>query len=288
LKRKVLILGSTGLIGHQVFNYLDDNSNFTLSNISYRKKLNDATVLVDAQNLESLIKEIKFINPDYIINCIGVLINQSNKDPQSAIFINAYLPYRLLSIANQLGAKLIHMSTDCVFSGDKKEPYVELDFKDGKDVYAKTKGLGEIVTNNHLTLRTSVVGPELKSEGGELFNWFMSQTTSIDGYSNAIWSGVTTIELAKAVNWAIINDITGLYHITNNQSISKNDLLNLFKRHTKKIIEIKLKEGRKTNKSFVDSRGLIDYEIPSYDQMIYDMVKFISNNSSIYPHYNNY
>ena len=124
-------------------------------------------------------------------------------------------------MADVLNAKLIHNSTDCVFSGEKGTSYIETDEKDGNGVYAKTKGIGEVISDKHLTIRTSVVGPELKSDGEELFHWFMTQSGTISGYTRAIWSGVTTLELAKAVLWSIENKITGLYHITNNDSICK-------------------------------------------------------------------
>jgi len=285
LKTKVLVLGSTGLIGHQVYNYLTMKSDYKLSNISYRKKLNNDTVLLDVREEEKFLNTIQSIKPDVIINCIGILINGANKNPENAIFINAYMPHRLARLADDIGAKLIHISTDCVFSGNKKEPYIETDEKDGKDTYAKAKGLGEIVNHNHLTLRTSVVGPELKEDGEELFHWFMSQSGSINGFTKAIWSGVTTIELAKAVKWAIENDITGLYHVTNNMSINKNDLLNLFKKYTKKDIEIILFEGKKVDKSFIDTRKEMNSIIPSYDVMVKEMVDLISNNKKLYTQY---
>ena len=159
---------------------------------------------------------------------LTLLIKGSKKDPENAIFLNAYLPHRLSTIAISINAKLIHISTDCVFSGEKRDSYVEKDEKDGKGIYAKTKGLGEVLEDGHLTIRTSVFGPELKSNGEELFHWFMTQFGEISGFSKVFWSGVSTIELAKAVQWSIENNIKGLYHITNNQSISKNDLLKLF------------------------------------------------------------
>ena len=235
--------------------------------------------------MNNLIEQIASIKPQYIVNCIGILIGGSNKDPENAVFLNAYMPHRLARLADEIDAKLIHISTDCVFSGDKKESYIETDEKDGRGVYAKSKGLGEIVNNKHLTLRTSVVGPELKTDGEELFHWFMNQQGDISGFTKAIWSGVTTIELAKAVKWSIDNDITGLYHVTNNTSISKYDLLKLLQKYTKKDINIKSFSGKDVDKSFIDTRLLMDYEIPSYDQMISDMVSLIANNRPLYSQY---
>ncbi len=285
MRKKVLVLGSTGLIGHQVFNYLKDKSDYELYNISYRKKLQDDTILLDARNEKNLIERIEDITPHYIINCIGILINGSNKDPENAIFLNAYMPHRLERLADDINAKLIHISTDCVFSGSKKSPYIETDEKDGKDTYAKTKSLGEIISDTHLTLRTSVVGPELKSNGEELFHWFMNQSGSIPGFTKAIWSGVTTMELAKAVKWSIDNNITGLYHITNGKPISKYDLLCLFKKYTKKDINIIPVDDKEIDKSFIDTRNEIDYTISEYDSAIKNMIDVIRSNTKLYKDY---
>lgn len=285
MKDKVLVLGSGGLIGHQVYNYLKDSDNYELYNISYHHKIQNDTVLLNARDEKNFIDKITSIRPQYIVNCIGILINASDKDPENAIFINSYLPHILTRLSDKINAKLIHISTDCVFSGDKNEPYVETDEKDGRGIYAKTKGLGEVFNDKHLTLRTSVVGPELKSGGEELFHWFMNQSDDISGFTKVIWSGVTTIELAKAVRWSIVNDIRGLYHVTNNSSISKYDLLQLFKKYTKKNIIIKPSDKKIVDKSFMDTRLLIDYEIPSYELMVSDMIDLIVKNKSLYSQY---
>jgi len=285
MRLKVLVLGSTGLIGHQVFNYLFKTEKYELSNISYRKKLNHETILCDVRNQDQFIEIVKSISPDVIINCIGILIKGANLDPENAIFINAYFPHRLMSLADELNSKLVHMSTDCVFSGAKEMPYIEKDFKDGKDTYAKSKGLGEIINKNHLTLRTSVVGPELKRDGEELFHWFMSQNGEVNGFTKAIWSGVTTLVLSKVVDWAIECKITGLYHVTNNKSIDKFTLLNLIKKYTKKNILIHPYDKKVLNKSFIDTRKELSFEIPTYDEMVKDMIFKTKSEKYLYSHY---
>ena len=285
MRIKVLVLGSTGLIGHQVFNFLSSINKYELYNISFRKKLNDKTIICDARNNEKFINTIKSISPDIIINCIGILINGANLNPENAIYLNAYMPHMLMNLSDEINSKLIHISTDCVFSGEKKTPYNEFDFKDGKDTYAKTKGLGEIINDRHLTLRTSVIGPELKTNGEELFHWFINQNKEINGFTKAIWSGVTTLVLARAVDWAINNKINGLYHITNNKSIDKYSLLLLIKKYTRKDIVINPFEGNIINKNFIDTRKLIDFEIPSYDQMVKEMIDYVNSNKIIYSHY---
>ena len=285
LKKKVLVLGSTGLIGHQVYNYLQDNGSYELHNISYRVKLKSDSIIQDVRVEKKLVERITKIAPDYIINCVGVLIDGSDKNHENAIFLNSYFPHRLSRLADQIYSKLIHISTDCIFSGKKGNAYIETDIPDGEGFYARTKALGEILNSHHLTLRTSVVGPELKSDGEELFHWFMSQSDDILGFTKTLWSGVTSLELAKAVHWSIDKDISGLYHVTNNSSISKYEILELFKKYTRKDIKIIPVDGNNVNKSFKDTRKTIDYDIPSYDQMIFDMVNSIVKQKSMYSHY---
>ena len=285
MKLCVLVLGSTGLIGHQVFKYLDESGNYDMYNISYRKKLNKDSILCDVRDEEKVISLIKSINPDIIINCIGILINGANTNPQNAIYLNSYFPHLLMNLSDSVNAKLIHISTDCVFSGEKEMPYIEKDFKDGKDTYAKSKGLGEIINEKHLTLRTSVVGPELKTNGEELFHWFMSQSVEINGFTKAIWSGVTTLVLAKVVEWAIESQTTGLYHVTNNKSIDKFTLLNLIKKHTKKDILINPFDKKIIHKNFIDTRKELNFKIPSYEEMIKEMVNAIKKDKTKYNHY---
>ena len=134
-------------------------------------------------------------------------------------------------------------------------------------------------------MRTSIIGPELKDNGEGLFHWFMNQQGVISGFTKSIWSGVTTIELAKAVKWSIDNSITGLYHVTNNSSISKYELLKLFQKYTKKGITINKVEGKDIDKSFIDTRLLMGYNIPSYDLMVSEMVAMINDNTMLYSQY---
>jgi len=271
------------MLGHQVVSYFLNFDDYDVIDIAFRSKLREKTIVSDVTNKTTFEKVVTELSPDFIVNCIGVLIHGSS-NVENAIYLNAYLPHQLKKISKNIGAKLIHISTDCVFSGDKGG-YIETDVKDGKGVYSQTKKLGEIEDDANLTLRTSIIGPELKDNGEGIFHWFMGQSGDITGFTKAIWSGVTTIELAKAVKWSIDHHITGLYHVTNNSSISKCDLLKLFQKYTKKDINIKSSSGKDVNKSFIDTRLLMDYEIPSYDQMISDMVSLIANNRPLYSQY---
>ncbi len=281
---KILVLGSTGMLGHQVVSYLDQFEDLDIFNFSYKNKLNQKTIIVDALDKVFLEKQIISIKPDFIINCIGLLI-EGSQNIERAQYLNTTLPNELKKISKEIDSKLIHISTDCVFSGEIGS-YKENDIRDGKGTYAETKILGEIIDKENLTIRTSIIGPELKSNGEGLFEWFMRQTNEVQGYKNALWSGVTTLELSKAIRWAIKNNVNGLYHITNNKVINKCDLLNLFKKYTKKNIKIIPFENKRVDKSFVDTRCLIDYVIPSYDEMVESMINEIRINKYLYSRYN--
>jgi dTDP-4-dehydrorhamnose reductase len=285
LKKKILVLGSSGLIGHKVFYFLNSLKKYEIFDHSYRKKITKSSIILDARNENLFIEKIRELRPNIIINCIGILINGSKSNPENAIYLNSYLPHFLARTSDEINAKLIHISTDCVFSGNKGSSYVENDYKEGNSVYSKSKGIGEIINDRHLTLRTSVVGPELKSDGEELFHWFMSQSGSIDGYTESIWSGVSTIELARAIEFSIDNKVTGLQHVTNNTSINKYELLRLFKKYTNKNIIINPVAGIKSNKSFVTTTGVMKIKIPSYEKMISSMVQNIKDNKDLYEQY---
>jgi len=284
LKKKILVLGSTGMLGHQVVKYLNGFDEFRVDDIAYRNKLRKGTIIVDAMDKTALERIIVRLKPDFIINCIGILVNGSQNEKR-AIYLNAYLPHQLKTIAKNINSKLIHISTDCVFSGSRGQ-YIETDSRDGQGIYSQTKILGEIIDDTDLTLRTSIIGPELKNNGDGLFHWFMNQSGDISGYTKTIWSGVTTIELAQIIKLTIDNNLTGLYHITNNKSICKYELLKLFQKYTNKEINIYPTDGSINNKSIIDTRKLINYEIPFYEIMVKEMVENMKSNKSLYPYKN--
>ena len=271
------------MLGHQVVNYFLRFHDYDVIDIALRSKLREKTIISDVTDGVAFERVVTEQSPDFIVNCIGVLIHGSS-NVGNAIYLNAYLPHQLKKISKNINAKLIHISTDCVFSGSKGG-YIESDVKDGQGIYPQTKILGEIEDDSNLTLRTSIVGPELKINGEGLFHWFMNQQGDISGFTKSIWSGVTTIELAKAVKWSIDNEITGLYHVTNNTIISKYELLKLFQKNIKKDINIKPVDENNVDKSFIDTRLLMNYKIPSYDEMISDMASLIVNNRSLYSQY---
>lgn len=282
--KKVVVLGCKGMAGHVVKAYLEITSNYDVWGIARGVEPEENLINLDVSNTKELKNIFTNANFDVVINCIGLLNKTAEDNPELAVWFNSYFPQLLASYGRKYNFKLVHISTDCVFSG-KEGGYTEDSFKNGIGFYAQSKALGEVVNTKDLTFRTSIIGPELKQNGIGLFHWFMNQEDSIKGFSKAIWSGVTTLELAKAIFWAIENDLTGLYHLTNNETINKYELLNLFKKYTKKYVKIIEVEGKKVNKSFIDTRKLIDYNIPNYETMIAEMFEFINKNQNAYIHY---
>lgn len=279
--KKILILGSTGMLGHQVYFHLSEKSDFQVFDLSFRNKLRDETIICDITDFESLSEIIKNVRPDVIVNCIGILIKGSSENPKNSILINAYFPHWLVSIADEIGSKVIHISTDCVFSG-KKGGYIESDFRDADDVYGRGKALGEIYSDHHLTLRTSIIGPELKENGEGLFHWFMDQHGQVNGYTEAYWGGVTTLELSKVIEISIENSLTGLYHVTNGIPISKFELLNLLNSIFCKEITINQSEGKKVNKSLKSEKVIPCEKVPSYKKMLEEMKGFMKKEKHLY------
>jgi len=280
-KKKLLLLGATGMAGHVAYYYLNATGKYEITNVVFRNKLTDDSILLDITDklaIEQLIIEKK---PDIILNCIGVLIKGSQLFPDNAILINAYFPHLLERLAAEINAKLIHISTDCVFSGLKGN-YSENDIRDADDTYGKSKGLGEVINNKDLTIRTSIIGPELKENGEGLFHWFMNQKGQINGYTGAYWGGVTTLELVKAINVAIEKNITGLVHLTNGSKISKYDLLKLFKEiWNKDDIVVKPYNGKSVDKSLLKS-DIFDYSVPTYAEMLSEQNVWMQSNNDLY------
>lgn len=167
-KRKLLLFGATGMAGHIAYYYLQSTGKYDIVNVVFRNKLTEDSIIADITDKEAVSDIVHNIRPDYILNCVGVLIRGSKDHPDNAILINAYFPHLLKRLSDEVGAKLIHISTDCVFSG-RKGNYSETDFKDADDVYGRSKALGEIINDKDLTIRTSIIGPRLERKRRRAF-----------------------------------------------------------------------------------------------------------------------
>lgn len=279
--KKILVLGAAGMAGHVVYTYLNELNKYDLVGTTNSNNLDGVNLKLNIFDKVEVEKIIEEVNPDFIINCIGMLIRTSKSNPDQTIYGNAYFPYVLRDLAIKNNAKLIHISTDCVFSG-KTGKYTENSFKDATDLYGLSKNLGEINDDHNLTIRTSIIGPELKQNGEGLFHWFMQQDGTVNGFKSNYWSGVTTLELAKFIAWQIENPFTGLVHLTNSQPISKFDLLTVFNDVYQKGLIIEDKKDYICNKSFINTNDKITFEVPSYRQMLENQKEFMQNHKNFY------
>lgn len=272
-KFKVLILGENGMAGHLIKDYLLKHTNYDLYGINEE--------YFWSRN-EEYIKKILEIKPEIVINSLRVTVEESQNDPKSAIYINSVIPKMLEKLFLFSKTKIIHLSTDCVFSG-RKGSYVEIDIPDGETVYSMTKFSGEIVNNKDITIRTSYIGPCLRNKNEELFDWFLNQNKRINGYKNAIWNGVTTLELARIINKIIINDYSGIYHICGNEKITKYDLLTIIKKQWGKKTTIRKTDGENINRSLVDNNKY--FSISNYEFMFNELYNYMIDRRKIYSHY---
>ncbi|MDY0933042.1 SDR family oxidoreductase [Chryseobacterium sp. CFBP8996] len=278
--KKILVIGIKGMAGHVIYNYLNKNTDYKVFGIARNIAENNQEISLDVSDTDKLKEIITYHNFDAVINCIGILNKDAEDNPSKAIWFNSYFPHFLEEITRESQTQIIHISTDCVFSG-RKGNYAENDFKDGEGFYAQSKALGEIINGKDLTIRTSIIGPELKNGIG-LFHWFINQSDEINGYTTAYWSGVTTLELAKAIQYVIENPLPGLVHLTNGTPINKFDLVNLFKDiWNKNKITILPYEGKNVDKSLQKSE-LLKYEVKSYKDMLIEQCEWMEEFSYLY------
>jgi len=281
---KVLILGGTGMAGHTISIYFKeaghDVTAFSRSKVDYFKNVNGD--ITDFENLKKIINEGQY---DAIINAIGILNQDAEDHKSNAVLLNSYLPHFLRDTTKEMKTRVIHMSTDCVFSG-KTGGYSESSFRDGETFYDRSKALGELENNKDLTFRNSIIGPDMSKRGIGLFNWFMKQEGQINGFTKAIWTGVTTLTLAKAMEQALKENLTGLYNLVNNETISKYELLKLFNNYMKDgQIEILPSDNLSLDKSLINNRTDFSFTVPSYEAMVAEMKEWIDNHKDLYPHY---
>lgn len=274
------------MAGHMVAQYLMEQGE-DVTGFARQKSSLWPTYMGDARNFNDLKKVILQNSYDYIVNCIGILNRCIDEKVTDGILLNSVLPHYLADLVEKQEAKLIHISTDCVFKGSKGG-YCENDFPDDTTLYGMTKALGEVIDEKNLTLRTSIVGPELKENGTGLFHWFMNQKDYVYGYQRTIWTGVTTLQLAKVIAEDKYKRQTGLYHLVNNQVISKYKLLCLFNKYCRKVpIRIIDDTNYICDKSLRNTLKEPVFQIPSYKQMIMEMADWIEKHPEIYPLYLN-
>lgn len=274
------------MAGHLISLYFKEQGHEVVGFARQQSTLLDNTIVGDASDMPLIKKAIDEGNFDAVINCIGLLNQFAEQNTAMAVLLNGYLPHYLTEITKDIKTKVIHMSTDCVFAGNDG-PYYEDTLPNGATFYDRSKAMGEINTAKDLTFRNSIVGPDIKPSGIGLFNWFMKQEGEVGGYTRAIWTGVTTYTLAKAMEQALKENLTGLYNLVNNESINKYDLLGLFNTYFR-AGEVKINPNDKLqlDKSLRRKREDFSFVVPSYEQQVKEMREWVDAHPSLYPHYN--
>lgn len=275
---RILILGSEGMLGHIVKAYFQEKG-YAVRGTS--RSGGEYYTFDATKNMRDIEMFLDDFQPDAVINCIGILNRVAEDNKALAVLVNSYLPHYTGELCANKGVKFIHVSTDCVFDGKANGGYTEDSFRTAVDFYGRSKGLGEINNGTNLTLRTSIVGPDKNENGIGLFQWFMNQEKEVNGFDKVIWTGVTTIELAKAMEKAITHNLIGLRHVVSNEKIDKFSLLTLFKKHFNKDIVIKRRSDYVSNKSLIRTTDF-NFEIPSYDQMVKEMAGWVTAHKALY------
>ncbi len=289
-RQKILVLGATGMLGNAIFTELskaDFDVYGTARKISpefFSKELTQKIITgIDIEDMASLTASINDLKPDIVINCVG-LIKQapSASNTALAIYMNALFPHKLAAICEQSGSRMIHFSTDCVFSG-KKGNYKESDFADADDVYGRTKYLGEVPYDHCFTMRTSIIGHGMEANAS-LIDWFLSQKgEKVNGYDKVVYSGFPTVEIARIVKEYVIPnpELKGLYHVSA-EPISKYDLLKLVARIYGKKVELVPSDNEISNKSLNSDifREATGYNPPSWEELVTKMHDYYKSNDS--------
>ncbi|MBD8137279.1 SDR family oxidoreductase [Bacillus sp. CFBP 13597] len=273
---KILIFGGQGMAGHMIKDYLSGEANHEVwYTVRYKMDSDMREIQLNVGDESGVDTLIKRIRPDIVINAVGILNDEARIRNTEAIYVNSLFPHKLANYSYQYGFRLIHISTDCVFSGEKGN-YTENDPQDGLSIYAKTKSLGEVSGGKNLTIRTSIIGPELKQEGIGLFHWFMNQKGTVKGYEKVFWNGITTLELARMIEWSIRQDIYGLVHLGAKNKISKYELLILFKKFfNKKDVEIEKCNIFNYDMSLLNTRVDFNYSVPNHSKMLQELKDWI-------------
>nr|BCN19453.1 putative monosaccharide biosynthesis protein [Vibrio metoecus] len=288
---KVLVVGATGMLGYSIFSNLSESLSLdvygTVRSVKNLEKFFPSTdkliFNIDVKDIHTLEHAILSTKPDVVINCIGLIKqHDASKQYTEAIEINSLLPHKIAQLCDTIEARLVHFSTDCVFDGDSGH-YLESDLPTATDLYGKSKCLGEVDYGKHVTLRTSIIGHELKSSVS-LIDWFLSQEGSVKGFSKAVFSGLPTAYVAKILQDYVLpnQSLSGLYHLSVDP-IDKYSLISKVAHIYRKQIEIEKFEDFVIDRSLSSTkfRKETGFTPPNWDELI----RFMHNDYS--KRYNN-
>jgi len=267
---KILILGGRGMAGHMIRNYMLRETGYHVF-FTTRDPCDLQGLFLDVTNMRMVENVMELVRPDVVINAVGVLNEQAARNEGEAFQINGLLPHHIRRFIEKTGGRLIHISTDCVFSGERGG-YEEGDLPDGISIYARSKAMGEVRSPKHLTVRTSIIGPEVRDNGIGLFQWFMKQQGVVNGYTHVFWNGVTTLQLAKSLVCMIDSGVTGLYHLTAPGKVSKYELLQMIQTtFGKRDVKIIPYDAIRLDRSIKNTRTDFQHDVPALPVMLQEL-----------------
>jgi dTDP-4-dehydrorhamnose reductase len=278
---KILVLGAGGMAGHAAVLRLAEHGH-AVTGLARRALPFCDTIVADVTEADALRALPDF---DAVVNGIGALNTAVDAAPYEGIWLNACLPHLLAERTRGTPTRIVHLSTDCVFSGRDGGGYPENGYRSADTMYGRAKALGELNDDKNLTFRTSIVGPDVNEDGAGLFHWFMRQTGAVAGYTGALWTGVTTVTLADAIDAALRQGLRGLYHLVNGERISKCALLKLFNALRADPVKITPCDRVQEDKSLVNTRADFAFSAPSYEEMVRRMGDWIRGHREIYGAY---
>ncbi len=288
---RILILGGDGMLGHQLLQAWQDRHEVMvslrgpLSHYAAYGLFSEANSIdhVDVRDIDRVGRLLRQFRPEAVVNAVGIIKQRDEAhDAIACIEINTLLPHRLSVLCTDIGARLVHLSTDCVFSG-KKGMYREDELEDARDLYGRSKLLGEVHDAHAVTLRTSIIGLELARKRS-LIEWFLAQRGTVKGFTRAIYSGLTTLEMARIIERVLLQhpDLSGLWHVAS-QPISKYDLLQkLAVLLGRQDIDVVPYDDFACDRSLDASRfeARTGYQSPSWDTMLADLAAQIQERAS--------
>lgn len=273
---KILVLGCNGMLGHMLSLYLKEQGYEVVGLARGGSELIPAYVgdIKSKGFIENVLKEDNF---DLIINCTVIWNKGSITD---SIWVNSYFPHLLEELTKDTNTKIIQISTDYVFSGNKGN-YTEEDIPDNNTIYGRTKALGELNNDKDLTLRLSVVGPDMNLNGSGLLNFFLTQEKEVNGFTGALWTGVTSLQIAKMIPELI--NYNGILNLVPDHIISKYELLKLFNKYMRNdSIKVNAVDKSTANTTLKQTHSL---DIPDYEIMVKELADWVNNHKELYPHY---
>lgn len=273
--KMIAVLGANGMAGHIITKFLLSVGRRVTTVARHSSDINVNFEI--KSDIDDLVETIKISEIKFVINCVGLLVQDSIDRPDRAIILNSWLPLYLEHEFKNTDVRIIHISTDCIFNG-MVGSYAESDAPTESNSYGMSKAIGELSNDKDITFRTSIIGPEISDGGTGLFDWFLKKSGHrVNGWDNAFWSGVTTLELAKCINKWIEDPIFyGRYHLTNNKKISKYELLEMINKtfEANKIV-MQVKGPKSSDKSLIDTRGNTIFSVNEYQQQLIELKKFM-------------